>query len=282
MFELKLENDKGNVVNIDDDINYMVIDITGLNPPSASLFTSKSPNRKGVKYNGSSLDERNIIISIKLLGDIEVNRNKLYEWVDTEQYMKIHYRNGIKNVYCEGHVYECDFNSFTDNEIIQLAITCEDPYWKDLIAIAIDISNLIKQFTFPFSISEPIPMSTYKQSNSTNIFNYGAETGVRITINCLEDVTNLVIYDSNDATKQFKLNTTLLKGWKVEINTDISPKTVKAYKPDGTIENLLKYTDGNITWFTLKRGNNIFGFSADTDVTNIKMNISFTNKYLGV
>lgn len=281
MFELKLENANGNIVNIDDEINYSVINITGLNPPAASLFLSKSPNRKGAKHNGSTLNERVVVISIKLLGDVEANRNALYNWVDTEQYIKIRYRNDTKNVYCEGHVEECDFDVFTDNEIVNVAITCADPYWSDLQEIVTDISSVLKQFTFPFSINNPIPFSTIKSDNTTTIFNSGAETGCKIKIKCLGDVKNFVIYNAKDTTQQIKINTTLLKDWVVEIDTTSSPKTIKAIKADGTIENLLKYTGNNTKWLTLKKGANWFSYSAD-NLINVEVSIIFTNKYLGV
>lgn len=282
MFELKLENSNGDIINIDDGIKYVITDITGLNPPSASLFTSKSPNRKGAKYNGSTLDERTVIIAIKLLGNIEVNRNALYNWIDTEQYVKIYYRNDVKNVYCEGHIYECEFTPFTDNEVITVAITCEDPYWKDLNDIVVEISNITNKFTFPFAISEPIPFSDYKENSDTTIFNPGNETGLKIIIECTGDIENLRIFDANDTSKIFRLNTTLKEGWLVEIDTDSSPKTVKAYKGDGSVENLLKYTGGKVTWHTLKKGYNTFGYSADSGGHNVEMNITFTTKYLGV
>lgn len=282
MFELKLENESGNIVDLNDGVDYVVIDISGLNPPSASLYTSKSPNRKGVKYNGSTLNERSIIITIKPLGDVEINRNILYDWIDPEQYVKIHYRNGIKNVYCEGHVSECDFNPFTDNELINVAITCEDPYWKELNDIAVEVSNILKQFTFPFAITNPIPFSTFKDTNTTIINNDGNETGIKMRIKCFGDIENLTIYDASDTTKEFKLNTTLKKGWVVEIDTDSSPKTVKAHKEDGSVENLLKYTAGTVTWFTLKKGRNAFGYKADSGGTNLEMNIVYTTKHLGV
>ena len=282
MFELKLENANGNIVNIDDEINYSVINITGLNPPSASLFLNKSPNRKGAKYNGSTLNERVVVITIKLLGDVEANRNALYDWVDTENYIKVHYRNDHKNVYCEGYVEECEFDPFTDNETMNVAITCADPYWKELQDISNEISSLLKQFTLPFSINDPIPFSQIRTDNSTNIFNYGAETGCKIIIKCLEDINNLVIYNAKDLTKRIEINTTLLKDWIVEIDTTSSPKTIRAIKPDGTTENLLKYTGKNTTWFTLKKGVNTFGYSAEPSNTSIEVKISFTNKYLGV
>ncbi|MBR4279416.1 MAG: hypothetical protein IKT34_04475, partial [Clostridia bacterium] len=118
MFSFRLENESGNIVDINDGIKYIVTAASGLNPPSAALFTSKSPNRKGSKHNGSTLDERVIIITIKILGDIEANRNALYAWADTEQYCKVYYKNGVRNVFCEGYVQDCPIDLFTDNEVI--------------------------------------------------------------------------------------------------------------------------------------------------------------------
>lgn len=283
MFELKLENINANVVNINDNVNYLVLGCSGLTPPSASIYTGKSPNRKGVKYNGSTLNERNIVLQIKILGDVEKNRNALYEWIDTEQYCKVYYRNETKNVYCEGHIQDCDADFFTDNEIISIAILCENPYWKDLQTISAEISSLLKQFTFPFAIDNAgIPFSTIRESNVTTIINSGAETGVKITLICNGDISNFTLFDAQDTTKRFVINTTLPDGWVVMINTEGSPKTCIATKPDGTTVNLLKYVGNNPTWFTLKKGYNIFGFAADSGLADAEVLIGYENKYLGV
>ena len=55
MFELRLENSDGGIVNLNDGIKYVVVEFEGFDPPSATLYTSKSPNRKGRKKNGSML-----------------------------------------------------------------------------------------------------------------------------------------------------------------------------------------------------------------------------------
>lgn len=282
MYELRLENENSQIVNVNDGINYVVLSVSGLNPPKATLFTAKSPNKKGSKKNGSTLDERIVIIQIKLLGDVEASRNALYAWSDTEQELKIYYRNGQKNVYCEGTVTDCDIDLFTNNEIVNIAIFCNDPYLYDMQEIVSSISSMLKQFTFPFAIdSAGIPFSTIRESNTTNVFNSGAETGIKITVKCKGEISNLRIYDANDTTKQFKINAILLENWIVEIDTEGSPKTVKAIKPDGTTENLLKYVH-NPTWFTLKKGNNLFGYSADTGINDVEISVGFRNKYLGV
>lgn len=282
MFELLFENANGKIVNINDGVNYIVIEFEGFNPPPASLYTSKSPNRKGSKKNGSTLDERVLVIQIKLLGDIEENRNTLYEWTDTETELKVYYKNGVKDVYCEGTVTECDVPLCTDNEIMTIEITCNDPYLKELQEIATEISNLLKQFTFPFAIdANGIPFSTIREDNRTNIFNAGAETGAVIRIKALGEVSNIHLYDANDATRIFSINTTLQENEIVEIDTEHSPRTVKLIRADGTVENILKYVGHNPTWFQLKKGNNLFAFTA-SDTGNVEVTFSFTNKHLGV
>lgn len=283
MFELQLENASGNIVNINDGVRYAVIGASGLNPPSASLFTQKSPNRKGSKYNGSTLDERNITLTIRLIGDIEGNRNALYDWVDTEQYIKVRYRNGLKNVYCEGYVEECPIDLFVEQEEVEVSIVCGDPYWKDLQEIATDISNTLSLFKFPFAIdSEGVPFSVVRDSNTTRVFNQGAETGIIIRIQCKGDIKDFAFFNANDTTQIFRFNTTFSAGWLVEIDTDSTPKICKAILPDGSTVNLVKYISGRPTWFKLRKGNNLFGYTADSGLDNADVTISFVNKYLGV
>lgn len=283
MFSLRLENASANIVDINDGVHYLVTGVSGLNPPSASIFTAKSPNRKGVKYNGSTLNERNIVITIKILGDIEENRNALYAWTDSEQYTKVHYRNGVKNVFCEGHVEDCDIDMFSNGETANVSIICEDPYWKDLAEIVTDISALLNQFTIPFSIDNGgIPFSTIQQNSITNIFNGGSATGAKFYIHTTDVVENLLIFDAADTQKQFRLRFTIPANWTIVIDTEGSPKTCKAYKPDGTEQNMLPYVGANPTWFELNKGYNKFGFTADNGMANMSVTVRFTNKYLGV
>lgn len=284
MFEFKLENENGAVININDEVNFIVISASGLTPPQANLFLSTSPNKKGVKYNGSNLDERNISITIKILGDVEANRNALYDWVTSEQYIKIYYRNGIKNVYCEGYVVIPKIDMFTSNEVAILSISCPDPYWKDLQDIQIEMGNLLKSFKFPFAINNNgIPFSTIKSSVDTNIYNSGNETGLLIRVVFNDTVSDFVIENANDVSQkiQFKSSFSFSQGDTLLINTDNSPRTIQRINVASQLENILKYVEGKPYWFTLKKGNNTFTYDSSNN-SAIELTISFTNKYLGV
>jgi hypothetical protein len=282
MFELRLENSNANIVDLNDGERYEVISVSGLNPPSASLFTSKSPNRKGLKHNGSSLNERIVVLQIKLLGNVEESRNALYSWVDPEQYAKIYYSNGAKSVYCEGYVEACEVDMFSDNEVMNVEILCGNPYWKDMQEMLVEISNVLKQFIFAFAIdSAGIPFSTLKESNVTSVFNSGAETGVQFIIRCTEPITSLVIFDADNTANQFNINRSFAEGWQIIIDTDASPKICRAIDPNGASENILRYVKGNPTWFTLRKGINRFGYIVG-GAAAVEMTVGFTNKYLGV
>jgi hypothetical protein len=284
MFEFKLENENGEIVNINDGQRYLIVPpISGLNPPTASIFTAKSPNRKGLKYNGSTLDERYIGLTIKLLGDVEANRNELYKWVDSEQYCKVLYKNGVKNVYCEGYIEECEIDLFTDNEVVSVSILCADPFWKDLQEISTELASILYEFVFPFAIdANGVPFSTINGIKEATIFNAGVETGMRIVIRCTGEVKNLSIFDTNDISKSFKINKVLNANEIIVIDTDGSPKTVVLTKEDGTTQSLLKNVSPNPTWFTLKKGNNFFSYTADVGVEEVAITFEYTNKYLGV
>jgi hypothetical protein len=305
VFDVYLENEQGSIVNINDTIRYEVIGISGLNPPSATLYASKSPNRKGAKYNGSSLDVRNIVIDIKILGDIESNRNYLYSWVDSESYCKIRFKNTLKNVYCEGYVVECPIDMFTDNEVVSVAIQCPDSYFKDLQAISTEIAKYSKQFSFPFSIEQKevmeytttlpdgetvvkgtfnrgIPFSTIKGDVVTKVFNSGVLTGMVIEVVCKGTVENLEIYDGEFVHSKLQFKYKFPGGSTIVIDTESSPKKARATLPDGTIVNLMKHIVGTPTWLTLKKGENSIGHRSDSDYSTYTLTVKHTNKYLGI
>lgn len=283
MFGLHLVNSQGNEVNVNDGLNYIILGIDGLNPPKATIFGAKSPNRKGVKYAGSTIGERTVSISIKPLGDVEANRNALYEWADTEQYVKILYRNGLKNVYAEGHIEECEVDFFSERETIELTILCEDPYFKEMSEIRTEISKLLRRFTFPFSIdSKGIPISILKFSNETAINNTASETGLSISIVFNGKVVNPAIYDSLDRTRYIRINGEFSEGEMLVVKTDGSPKTILKYTKDGKTENILRLADKNIAWFMLKKGLNKYEYRADEGLENMDVVFSYRRKYLGV
>lgn len=284
MFELKIENEKKQILTLSqNESNYQIISITGLKPPKATINTIKSANKDGSSFNSSFLEERNIVLTVALAGDVAKNRLKLYEFLNTGSYCKIYYNNGLRDVYCEGHVEQIENDPFALSQQVQISILCEDPFLYALNQIYVDISKLFRNFEFPFSIgSEGKEISIININRRTEILNLGEPTGIEIKLFINNDVTvsNPVIYNANSG-EFFKLKTEVNKGDVILINTNKGKKSIKKIV-DGIEQNIINSLESGSTWFLLNTGLNVFTYSADTNQSLLFVEFNYNVVYKGV
>ena len=174
MYTAKIQNSNGLVWTLtNNESEYQVVSITGLNPPKAQINTSTIVGFDGALFNSSKLETRNLVLSIRINGDVETNRLNLYKYFRTKEPCVFYYANEHLDVFIEGYVESVECNLFTISEIAQISIICPYPYFKSVTEISTDLSSVFPQFTFPFSINDgfPIPISSYEPSYSTNIYN---------------------------------------------------------------------------------------------------------------
>lgn len=297
MFSLKFENNRQNVIELTgNETDYQIINIEGLNPPNANIRRSEMARLDGSRFVSSKLEERNIVITIRINGDVERNRINLYTWFRTKNYVKMYYSNGSRNVYIEGWVETVECDLFTMSETMQVSIVCPDPYFKDLIEISTDISQIIGLFEFPFSfgaggiiqstITDPSKeFSQYVKSQVANVYNAGAEdTGLIIKIIANDTITNPII--NKLGTDEFiKVNTTLNVRDVLTIDTNQGHKSITLLR-DGETTNLINSLEKNSTWLMLNAGDNIFSYDFDDSGqgTSYFMSVIFSHrtKYGGV
>ena len=278
-YKLTLKNEAGQIVDINDGKNYQVLSCKGLTPPTAELFLSKSPNRKGAKFNGSVLNERTIEIDIKMLGDVEQSRNALYSWASPEEKLRINYSNTLKNVYCEGNVESASVELFNDNQVMTLVIVCGDPYLKNVNTIVQEITKYEYRFKFPFAIDKNgEAFSTIKDRIATS-FNYnGVSGGFEIQIIFHGTVNGITIVNLKNGS-YFTLNKQFIMGDAISINSLSTPKKV-VNKTTG--ENLLKYMSPGSEWLKLSTGENMFQVEPVVDSDKIECRFILEERFLGV
>ena len=99
MFTLTVENANGERLTLtQNEQNYQLYSVEGLMPPKANISTSSVVNRDGVKVKSSKVQERNIVLNIRLNGDIEANRIRLYTFFKRGRYGRLYYRNGPRDM----------------------------------------------------------------------------------------------------------------------------------------------------------------------------------------
>lgn len=277
MFTLKIENIKHDILELTQNEGfYQVLSVTGLNPPNAQINTSKIAGMDGAKFNSSKLEERNIVITLKINGDIEINRINLYRYFNTKQWCKIYYKNESRDVYIEGYVETCESNLFVNNEQMQISIICPNPYFKGLEEIVDDISKTIAAFEFPFAIdiNNPIEFSTIDTSKITRVDNNSeSETGVIIEIDVL-DSCNKIQLNNISTGEIFTLKYAFLEGDKITIDTNKGSKSVSLIR-NATKINLFGALVKNSTFFQLNIGDNYFSYLIDNGTNEDAVHIVF-------
>ena len=265
--------------------DYQIISITGLNPPQAQLNMGNVAGMDGSLFNSSKLQTRNIVITVRLNGDVEKNRLKLYDYFRTKEYCKIYYRNLSRNVYIEGYVENVDSDYFTNSETVQISIICPNPYFKDLTIIIDDISKVISQFKFPFSINLDSPeyFSQLDINRVTNVQNTSeSETGLIIDVDFYRSVRTFEIRNTKTG-EQFILDYTFNKNDSLIIDCNIGVKSVKCIR-NGIETNLIPYLRKGSKFFQLSVGDNNFTYLADSGESDQLISIKFKhyNIYRGV
>lgn len=264
MYVLKIENAKGDVLQLtQNEANYQIIKISGLNPPPAVINNSSVAGMDGSKFNSARLQERNIVITVKINGDVERNRLNLYKYLGTKQKCKIFYTNARRDVHIEGYVETIECDLFSIKQQMQISIICNEPYFKSASKMVDDISKVLNLFEFPFAIDLPgIEFSSVDASRVVNVLNESeSETGIIIDISVRGKVRNPVIRNI-DTGEYFQINIDLDVGDHVVIDTNRGSKSIKLIRGE-TTSNIFNKIARNSTWFQLRIGDNFFAYESE-------------------
>lgn len=293
MFSLIVENARGQSFTLTHrEGEYQVISIDGLNPPKATITSNTVAGMDGARFASSKLEERNIVITIKINGDVEANRLYLYQYFRTKQYCKIYFENGARSVYAEGYVETMECGLFENGQRMQVSIICPDPYFKSINEIVHDISQIIALFEFPFAFGangveeetitdDAIEFSIIEKDRYVNVTNAGDDvSGFTTEITALGAVTNPVIYNVGTG-ESLGVNISMVAGDVLTIRTDQGKKLITLLHA-GQETNCIKYLQRTSSWLKLDIGDNQFTYSATVGADLMQVLFKYNTRYEGV
>lgn len=281
MYKLKIENVNGDRLELTNNPNYDV-KVTGLNPVTSDIITSKVAKRNGARYVNSRKQTRNVVITVYIKEPVEANRIELYKYVKSKEWLRVYYSNKSRDVYVDGYVesFECDL--FTQTQTAQISVICPNPQLIDVEPDVKDVSTVIGAFSFPFysTDSELITMSIYDKLARLIINESDDDIGFIYKIHCKGLVVNPTIYMENTK-ESFKLKGSYRKDTTITITTLDGQKSVTSeYK--GVVTNIINDLEPMSTWLKLKAGYNHILQVADTGVENMVSEIIYSKEYEGV
>lgn len=284
MFVVMAENASGERLQLTQNVNYDVVQIDGLNPPSATLNTTAVAGFDGEQYNSGRVNTRNVVLTIVINPDIETNRLNLYKIFRTKQYIKLYFKNNSRNVFIDGRIetIECDY--FAIRQTMQISMICFQPYFCEVDSSAIlKHKNSLLEFPVEF-LPEGIEFSTINDSPKLNIVNAGeVETGMFIILRAKGgNVHRPTIYNSRTREKIELALDTLEDGAEIWINTNKGERGVSLINTSGYYDNIINTFTRDSSWLQLDIGENFFEYTTYFGSENLEIEIRFNNKYQGV
>ena len=276
---------------------FILHDMTGLGPPTASVNTSKVATKDGSKYNSARAEERNIVLPMYFtpIPTIEDARHRSYKYFPLKKPVILAFKTDNRECQIVGYVETNEPDICSDREGCQVSIICPNPYFSSIYDTVTSFSGVEAAFEFPFSnedISKPYIEFGKIVVKAENIVRYGgdAESGVQIRIAASATVKNITIYNVDTRGTMHIYHDKLValtgsgivKGDEIIITTDKGSRSVTLLR-NGKSTNILNAIDPrNDEWFSLTKGDNIFAYTADEGSDYLMFVVDHTTLYEGI
>ncbi len=129
MITASLKNKQNQTVNLNGQPGkFQLFKITGLDPGNAVINSTAIAGMDGTRFNSARLNNRQIVIYLKLEGDPEAARRELYSKFPNKAEVTLTVTT-FTTASITGHVSGISCGTFDQKEILQMSILCDDPYF---------------------------------------------------------------------------------------------------------------------------------------------------------
>ena len=297
MYTAKIQNAQGEILQLNDQENkWAVLSITGLNPAPAQLSMSEIYGMDGSRMNYAKLTARNIVIMLRLCGDVEQNRLEIYHYFPQKTPVRFFYKTRTRDVYIDGYVETIEGDLYTQNEVFQISLICPNPYFRTVEETVVELQNSRGEFTFPFAIDQhdPVEVGSYMSGRTTDvILDTQVDVPFEVTITARERLGYFTAIDLQNQLTGEKIG---FSGWPIAHDEGFMPGDVIYINTDpahpvftltcGTdVYNRIPNMTPGSSFFQLHPGQNVFGYKTRPehgDANKIDMTMKFRKLYRGV
>lgn len=279
---------------------FIVAGIQGIEPVEADINFADITTNDGGIFNSARISTRDISLTLIYSNDlpIETIRHETYKYFPTKKEITLEIETDTRKAKITGYVKSNGVSIFTQMEGSSIVIQCPDPYFESTDSddiIDIDFSGILPKFVFAFPDASPVaPNLIFGDIESIREkvveYNGDAETGLVITIHALGDVGSITFYNRIDQREQITIDATkiealtgsgIISGDTITISTLRGNKTVTLLR-NGEKINILNCIGKNTNWMQIKKGDNVFAFSATSGQENAAVNVSASTIYEGM
>lgn len=267
---------------------YLLADCDGIYTVSNKVGISDNTMTDGATYQGTVVQKRNIVLTLKDKSDHRLNRYQLYQLFppDTKGTL-IYSEDGVDRV-IDYYVEKIDPDSIDKVRTATISLICPDPFFRATSDIELTMAGWESAFTFIHAFTaDGETFGTRINERLKTIENNSGAKGIGLTI---EITANGAV--SNPSITQvetgdfIKVGTTahplsMVNGDVLTITTETNNKKVKLTH-EGTTTEINEYLDEDSEFIQLIAGKNTIGYAADSGEAYMTVKLIYREKYLGV
>lgn len=267
---------------------WLLTEVEGLYVVKSNVYTSDNTMTDGSTYQGSTLEERNIVLTMEdQTHNHKHNRQLLYDVFKTDSFGTLTYTEEGENRVIDYVVENIEIEG-SGRQIATIELKCPDPNFSSDAETSVVIAGWQKAFEFPFEIPVGgIEFGTKTDERLKDIRNdSGADDiGMTVIIEALGNITNPSItkvetqesFCLGDANHEFHM----IAGDVVTLTTHKNNKHVYLTH-NGQTEEVNMYQTEDSEFIQLMRGSNTIGYNAEEGIEYMNVTVKFKYKYVGV
>lgn len=288
--KIKCVNQEGKSLTFSDNIisPFILVSADGLYDIKSDVNMSDNAMAHGATYLDSYLQTRNIVLTLRdyeekyYLGNRELLDNVFRPGQEGTLY---YYEKDVArkiNYYFEN----LTFSGNGPKRNYQLSLLCPDPFFYDENSVSVVMAAYQSAFEFAHEFKAEKEVFGYREKESIkDIINDNGEdeTGMRLHITCTGKVTNPAIVNIltqeriqiGSPSKSFSMNA----GDELLITTEQGNKRILLIR-DGVETNINNYLTEDSVFLQLHKGDNNIGYTADSGMENMIIEITYEMRYL--
>lgn len=259
---------------------------TGIHEYSGDVATIKSAFGVGVSYIGTSVNSRNIILTIVFKDDylMQNRRTQIYNIFPLKDFGTLYFHEDNLERKINYYVEKVTPVRKTNLWYYTISLICPSPYFMDSEETLVALNNWNKLLTFPLVIPQGTGIEFGSRNDNTSIEienNSHISFGLTIVLKANGKVVNPEI--KNIRTDEImKLNYTLNLNETIIITTYNNDKTITFVDEDGNETNINNSLVFGTKFLQVPFGVNKYVANADSGVNNLDCSISYYNYYEAV
>jgi hypothetical protein len=279
-----------------------VLSVTGLGQVQADVNLTDLAGSDFHTVNSAKLTNRNIVFKVKYWGtDIEASRHIADKYFPVKKNITILVNTDHRQLVTTGMVEKNEPDIFSKASTGQISILCPDPFLYTVDDTSVPFGGIEPKFEFPFineeiSIQDENGFDTFEFGNfrlikdKTIYYTGEAETGVTIVVNAIDTVRELVFYNldtyqkiafNDDIIASITGGQSISAGDRIVLSTAKTQKSVYLIR-GGVVYNIINALGMPVDWFEIKRGDNIFTYSASQGEYDMDISIKYRIAYKGI